>query len=49
MDDHDDNDRKLISAYAATGSAQANMMRYGVRLEGGGTLWIDDIAVEVLP
>ena len=29
--------------------ADAFMLDYGVRLEGAGTIWIDDIAVEALP
>jgi hypothetical protein len=29
--------------------AEADMLEYGVRMEGAGTVWIDDITVEVLP
>ena len=29
--------------------ADADMLQYGVRFEGAGTLWIDDVVLEVLP
>jgi hypothetical protein len=29
--------------------AEADVLEYGVRLEGTGTVWVDDVAVEVIP
>ena len=37
--------------YAATLDvpADANQMEYGIRLEGPGTIWVDDVVLEPLP